>query len=332
MPDVPLLTIGIPHLDRTEHLVYAIESALAQTVPVHIIVADQGKTEKTRKFMARYCKHPHIQHELTEADCLWANWESAARACDTKYFAWLQDDDEIAPIYADRVIQAFEAFPDALHFQASCYVTPDRVHIVRRGWNGPQVGVNKRLIPEVWFGELCVAPMYIMSWALSPGVAFRCGEEFNAALSNMPNNCDLFNERIILAEMGSRGRWVADPMTAGYWYHHGLNESYTQNATPGVITAQTKVLVDCLDNICDRTPDWDKALTSWCRMQSPQEVVSWLNGCSDDKGNPTGHPIAISRHCDAIQAAMVDSLQGRVEWGGVKVPAPVEDELVLTFE
>jgi len=328
MPDIPLLTIGIPHLDRTEHLQFAIDSCLKQRTPVEIVVADQGQTDETAYLMEQYETHPNVHHVLSSATCLWENWEFTARECDTKYFAWLQDDDTVTRGWSTAVCKSFEAFPHALHIQASCYVSPDRIHAIRRGWNGPQVGVNMQdLIPEQWHGEYVIGSMYLMSWALSPGVAFRCGAEFNESLSAMPTDCDLFLERLVLAEMGSRGDWVAHPITAGFWHHHGRNESYSQNLN-GSIEQQYKTMVDHLDRILDRTEAWSHAMTQWCGLQSAHEVISWLKECSTPGSR---HPIAMSRHCDAIQEAMATSLNGRVIGGCDPTPQQIEDA-VLMFE
>jgi len=321
----PRVTFGIPTLSRPEHVQFAITSCLAQTIPCHVIVADQGQSRETAAIMERYRDHPHVEHILSDATCLQDNWEVAARACDTEFFCWVQDDDEISPIWADRIVKGFDSFPQALHVQAFCYVTPDRIHSLKWAFNGPALGVNmKSLTPECWHGEYCVAPMYIMSWALSPGIAFRCGREFNEALEAMPTDADLFTERLIVAEMGSRGDLVTDPVTAGYWHHHGKNLSYEQNAD-GSIAHQYDVLVERLDQVLDRTPQWALGMTAWCTMRAAHEVMAWLKETTQ-KGSK--HPIAMSRHSKEIQAAMAQSLEGRVQ--GVVGPL-VEDE-VLVFE
>lgn len=322
----PRVTVGIPTLDRADHLQFAIDSCLQQTTPVHVIVSDQGQTRETAAVMERYKSHPNVEHALSDATCLQENWENAARACDTEFFLFLQDDDTLSRVWAARIIRAFDVFPDALHVQASVYVTPDRIHSARWGHAGPQVGVNMRdLIPEKWHGEYCIAPMYITSWALSPGVAFRCGEAFNEALEAMPTDCDLFAERLILAEMGSRGDWIADPVVAGYWHHHGLNESYSQN-TNGSVPHQYEVMVEHLDRICDRSQAWQFGLTAWCQLRNVFEVTNWLKEASQPGSR---HPIAMSRHKDAIKAAMGESLEGRIIGGSDPVPVEVEDQVLV---
>jgi glycosyltransferase involved in cell wall biosynthesis len=319
------VTFGIPTLDRPDHLQFAIDSCLKQTVPVHIVVADQGHSRETEAVVRRYSDHPNVEHVLTRATCLQENWEAAYRACDTEFFAILQDDDTIGRAYASRIVKAFDAFPQALHLQASVYVTPDRIHSIRWGWCGPQVGVNMQdLVPEQWHGEYLIGSMYVTSWALSPGVAFRVGREANEAWEAMPMDCDLFAERLILAEMGSRGDWIAEPITAGFWHHHGHNESYNQNAN-GSIDQQYRSMVDHLDGICDRTEAWEHGLTAWCGMRGAAEVLGWLKAASE---NPK-HPISLSRHSREIQAAMCRSLEGRIMGGFAPQSA---EEPVLIFD
>jgi len=299
---MPRLTIGIPHKDRSDYLQLAIASCLCQKVPVHVLVADQGHTDETAAIMASYTQHPHVEHLLTNATCIRDNWEQAARGCDTEFFAWLQDDDELTPIYSYRVLKAFDAFPRALHWQAFCHCSPDRIHYIKGALNGPQVGVRRDLAPEMWGGHLLLASMYILSWALSPGVAFRCGQEFNDSLAALPYKCDLFQERLILAEMGLRGPWVADGVIAGYWIHHGQNESYAQNMD-GSIGAQRKILIDRLDDLLDHAETWREQFLLWCRMYSPINVMGWLRDFEAKE----------SRYAAELQSIMRDSLEGRVE-------------------
>ena len=318
MSDSPKLTIGIPTLDRPEHLQHAIDSCLRQTLPVKILVADQGHSDGTAAVMARYADHPHVWHLKTQATCLWENWRTAADLCRTEYFAWLQDDDIISRIYSARVCRAFELFPQALHWQARCYVSPNRKHAIWWGVNGPQIGLDMHdLGIELWPGEVILGSLYFLSWALSPGVAFRCGPEFTAALEAMPSHCDLYEERLILGEMCVRGPWVADPVTAGYWHHHGKNESYRQNAD-GSLDRQFQVMVDRLDDLVDGCADWDDAFELWLRSRSVLDAFNWLKEW----------PVPTSRHSERLKEVMTRSLDGRVEPAQIPAPSP-EPRLVV---
>jgi len=294
------LTIGIPTLNRAEFLHRAIDSCLSQTVPVRIIVADQGHTKEVDEVMRRYRDHPHICHLPTSAGCLWENWEMAARACDTPYFAWLQDDDIIARGYAAHVTGCFQIFPDALHWQARIYCAVDERTAAWWGCSGPWVPLrildNK---PMKWPGQILVPSAYLTSWAMSPAVAFRCGAEFTKALDYMPADADLLAERIILATMGRQGPWVADPVVAGYWVHHGENESYKQHHDQD---RQMQVMIEHLDELMDHT-DWRDCFEQWCLFLNPAQIMGWLGGfvCNS------------SRYADQIKEVMGRSLQGRVE-------------------
>lgn len=318
----PLLTIGIPTLDRFRFLKRAIDSCLRQTEPVHVIVADQGHLTDTAEVLKAY---PQVEHVLTSSSSLWDNWEAAAMACDTPFFAWLQDDDIVAPYvkrkdgsavpgtgFAARCLAAFDQFPDALHWQARLYcgVADDDTgldEIMAAPWGQSFPWVLMPIIkqaPLQWPGQILPPALYLTSWAMSPAVAFRCGEEFNRALSCMPPDCGLMYERLILASMGMQGPWIADPVVAGYWIHHGSNESYKQHVDQ---ERQTQVLIEYLDECMDRV-DWKDIFGQWCISMNPMQVLGFLNDFQ----------CKASRHADELTRIMAESLKGRVE----QAPAP----------
>lgn len=318
----PKLTIGIPTLNRADMLHRAIDSCLRGTIPCRIIVADQGHTDEVALVMQRYADHPHVEHIQTEATCLWENWEAAARACDTPYFAWCQDDDVVGRGYAKRIVTAFDAWPDALHWQARCHNGKDEHMGAWFSGNGPWVPME--LLdgrPACWHGQVIVPTMYFTSWSLSPGVAFRCGKEFNDALEQMPTNCDLFAERLILAFLGAKGRFVADPVIAGYWIHHGGNESYKQHASQA---EQEKISVAILDDIMD-TCEWQDLFAQWCAIMPVANVVQWSQYIEK----------LDTRHKEELVTIMQGSLQGRIEVIH-QAPAPAsadpDGELLWTGE
>ncbi len=325
----PLLTIGIPTLDRPQFLSRAIDSCLRQMQPVHVIVADQGGLAETAAVLDKYHYDPNVEHLFTTATNLWENWEAAARACDTPYFAWLQDDDIVAPSvirkdgsfaqgtgYAERVCAAFDQFPEALHWQARLYCgvcppegTLDDVMASWWGQSGPWVLMPIiKQAPLQWPGEILVPTSYVTTWCLSPAVAFRCGEQFNKALDCMPNDASLMNERLIVASMGMQGPFIADPVIAGYWIHHGGNESYKQHVDQ---KRQTQILCDHLDECMVRT-DWREMFEQWCAMMNPMQILGFLN-------NFECHA---SRYAAELKQIMGDSLKGRVE--GASAPGHVQ--------
>ncbi len=270
--------------------------------------------------MAAYAGNESVEHLYSTASNLWENWEAAARACDTPYFAWLQDDDVVAPAvkredgslipgtgFAHRVCAAFEKFPEALHWQGRLYCgvcAPDGGidDIMAAPWGQSFPWVLMPIIrqaPLQWPGEVLPPASYLTSWAMSPAVAFRCGVQFNKALSCMPDDASLMNERLILAYMGMQGPWIADPAVAGYWIHHGSNESYKQHVDQ---ERQTEVMIEFLDECMDRV-DWEAVFTQWCLVMNPMQVLGFLNDFQCHS----------SRHAERLTTIMAESLKGRVE-------------------
>jgi len=269
-------------------------------MPAHILVADQGHTKEVEQVMQRYKDHPHVEHLHTEATCLWENWEAAARGCDTPYFAWLQDDDVIGRGYVARVVHAMERWPEITHWQARCHNGKDEKFAAWFSGNGPWVPLEMLDgMPSAWHGEVIPPTMYFTSWSLSPGVAFRCGTNFNDALDRMPKNADLFAERLILAFLGAKGKFAADPVIAGYWIHHGGNESYKQHATQ---SEQEQVCYDLLDDVLDEC-DWQDVFFEWCTCMPVINVVQWSQHVEKIK----------SRQKDALLKIMQRSMIGRIE-------------------
>lgn len=280
-------------------------TALQQTLPVRVLVADQGASDKTAAVMERYAGHPCVEHIVTKgkADCLWSNWRLAAEACRTDLIAWLQDDDILTRVYASRVVQAFDRYPQALHWEARCYCSPDRVHALWWSGNGPSWGLDTiNMQPEALPGSILLGSMYFVAWSLSPGVAFRNCEEFRLAIAAMPTNADLFAERLILAAMAAQGPFIIDPIVAGYWVHHGGNESYIQNIN-GSAADQRLIMIGGMDEILDHSPGWREGFAIWCSSRSPFEILGWLKD----------FPAIESRHANELRKILGDSLNGRIE-------------------
>ena len=275
----PRLTIAIPHLDRTDFLRRAIDSVLRQTEPAICLVADQGGTEETRLLMESYRDHPLVRHVPTDAGGLWPNWLAAMDAADTEYFAWLQDDDVVSRRYANRVRRAFEAFPAARTWTAPLACAHDEHTGFHFVFNGPLWPMDLLdFIPNAIDGGLLVPIAYVTSWALSPGVAFRNTDAFRAAMHGLPGGCDLFYERMVLAAMGAQGPVVCDPYRAGYWIHHGRNESYRQQEET---RRQQDIALPHVERLMDRVPNWELLLDEWCRIMPPSHLINYAESLSD---------------------------------------------------
>lgn len=109
----PAASIVIPSYQHAAYLRAAVESALAQTVPVEVIVVDDGSTDGTDGLLERYADDVRVR-VLTQDH----RGPSAARnagldAARGSFVMLLDADDVIAPTKVARQIEEFEASPHA---------------------------------------------------------------------------------------------------------------------------------------------------------------------------------------------------------------------------
>ena len=310
----PRLTIGVPTNGRVDLLPRALDAALGQTVPVRVVVADDSGRDEVAALLANHYAGRGIAYRPNDADHAWPNWRHAARACDTEFFAWLQDDDIIATTYAERIIRAFD---ESKARGADCGVYMARLHCSeaegRMGsWyagNGPWVpmpSLMDRAEPCHWTQGACVAASgYFTSWSLSPAIAYRNDSRFRGFLDWMPERCDIFVERLGPAYVASRGGFISDPAVVGYWVQHETNLSRDQWADQ---PRQTAMLVERLDGLLDGTPGWGGQFAAWCGLMPPTSIMTWIGQTrvTEEEGRP-------SKHLGEIRRIMAASLKGRVK-------------------
>lgn len=293
--DAPRLTIGIPTFNRPERLPRAIQSCLGQSVPVRVIVADDGDTDEPGRICKEYADNPNFTYLRSPAKKLWHNWRwCAQRACEAgaEYFMWLQDDDLIAPRVARRVVRAFDQFPDATVYTSRlCMAYDNMLGCAWVGNWGPKIPLDLLWGGMTTYpGKLLVPIAYFDSWSMSPAKAFRVGDDFRSMLEALPDDCDMFTERLDVATMGLTGKAIADPNMAGYWMIHGRNESQLTTATCNDQVARAFAYIDTL---MDRVPAWRDELLSWMACLGTVDLIESLyNGIKDHRGK--------SPYCDQI--------------------------------
>lgn len=308
--DKPRLTIGIPTYARPHFLVRAIGSAMEQTIPCEILVADNGKSEvANRRAISEAVEgHPSfttgVLYKQTGAENLLGNWAGAARACSTEFFMWLQDDDVLLPNAAARAVAAFDRFPEADMWLATNKIALDDKHHWWNNGNGPWVPLRADGGIDQWEAEILRPTCYFLSWSLSPAVAFRCGPNFTQSLDNLPLDCAVFAERLILA--GMTGRFVADPCVAGLWIQHKDNEHRKLHDDQ---PRQSTTLIEHLDRYMDATPNWPEILDMWARLQHPHWIMGWMGDLKHVQREG-----GKSRHGQAIHDVLFKSLEGRVKF------------------
>lgn len=106
--------ISVLNYNGEKFLADAIESALAQTVPVSVVVIDDCSTDGSEAVAARYrdrgVRFVRNPHNLG----LSANWTHAARDADADYVAVLHQDDRIRPEFAEVLAARLDEAPDAV--------------------------------------------------------------------------------------------------------------------------------------------------------------------------------------------------------------------------
>jgi hypothetical protein len=314
------LTVGIPTQGtRPELLDKAIGSALAQAVPVRVLISNQGAAEAATAVCARYEGHPFVRMVESPAACLWENWCWAAESCDTELFAWLQDDDVLSPQFSRRVINCFDSCPKAQVYLARLCIA--LAGELAHWWQatGPMVPMDLlRGTPGTMNEAIMTAGAFFASHALSPGVAFRWSPEACRCVRNVPMDADLFAERLVLAELSKIGPAVCDPAIVGYWVHHDDNESTKQNAKKDG-DRQYRVMLKHLAPILAKIPNWEDALKGWAYLVGHQTSKQFLK-----HGSPfRGESAELDRAIAAIEFVYPSLVEKAVD-------APVEPRIAAT--
>lgn len=125
------ITIAVTVFNRRRYVKQAIASALAQTVPVRVIVVEDCGPDPDlepwirAEFGSRidYLRNPQRRG-------LFGNWNACMDYCRTPWLSILHDDDYLAPEFVARMIELSTHVPDcALYFGQTVTVTQTGEHI-----------------------------------------------------------------------------------------------------------------------------------------------------------------------------------------------------------
>jgi hypothetical protein len=210
------LPIGIPTRNRASLLRQALHYATQQTLPCQVIVHDNASEDDIEAVVAGF---PAVQYARHSTDIgVWPNFTSLAAACQTEWFAWLQDNDLIRLDLAAKALVLLNAAR-----QQGQEVVAYCGHLLFSGhtegyWNlvcGPTVPYNMlEHSPTIVSGQV-IAPLALNTvFAMPPAVVIRT-DVLKQALEKIIPDCDLFNERIYLAHVGRHGKVVCDPLPVG---------------------------------------------------------------------------------------------------------------------
>lgn len=108
----PSVSIIIPAYNHANYLAQAIDSALAQSPPVEVIVLDDGSTDHTRDVLTRYTGRIYweSQQNMGQAATLNKGW-SLARG---EFLGYLSADDVLAPEATRKCVAALLETPSAV--------------------------------------------------------------------------------------------------------------------------------------------------------------------------------------------------------------------------
>jgi Glycosyl transferase family 2 len=273
------VTIVIPTFNRPELLPRALRSALSQTVPAKVIIADDGDTSCTAAYLAvhhfKELQSGQVRHLKTGAKTAWPNWRAGAQAADTDYVAWLQDDDIVAAKYAENIARSLDDFPDANLWMAQLHCAINETLSFWYSGNGPWMPMDwqegKRTHCQQ--GSIITSSSYFASWALSPAQAYRNNDAFRQALSEVPDDCELFVERLMPALVTRGGPFVCEPMIAGYWVQHKGQLSLKQQSEQNDHIVR---MLGVLDRLMPALPNWENDLFGWCDLIPTQQLANFV--------------------------------------------------------
>lgn len=120
----PLLTIAIPTVNRLSLMKEALASALSQTVPVDVILSDNGSSDGTKEYLASLS--PPANLRLFRHDSTMPVGEHGAFLVSqlrTDWVAFLSDDDTLDPAFSISVLGVIEERPDVALVYTGCDIT-----------------------------------------------------------------------------------------------------------------------------------------------------------------------------------------------------------------
>lgn len=145
----PVASIVIPTWNqRPEWLRAAIKSACEQTVPVEIIVVDDGSDAPAAWWSREWPSHPRLQVIRIPHRGPWAALNAGIEAMTTNYFCWLSSDDTFRPQKVERQVRAMAAAGAVASFHGYDTMNEEGHHnrgiVVPPYW--PSMEVQKRVL------------------------------------------------------------------------------------------------------------------------------------------------------------------------------------------
>jgi GT2 family glycosyltransferase len=152
------VSVVIPTFNRADDLKRCLDSLMAQTIkPDEIVIIDNGSTDGTLDLLKQYPVRIESVPKVQLSKLFNISWQ----AVQSDLIAYLNDDSEVVPGWLERILQTFDAFPQAVIVGGPTIAMREQ-EIYR---------MYKTLMPSRWMQWL--ARFY--NWFLLDGKLFEVG-------------------------------------------------------------------------------------------------------------------------------------------------------------
>lgn len=194
----PLLTIGLPVFNGENYITEAVDSILSQSFRhLELIIADNCSTDGTEKICRNFERwDSRVRFMRNDANLGAAeNFNMLVSKARGKYFKWAAHDDELAPGYIEKCIEALERNREAVACHTQTEVIDEKGQILGRHLSSISSLSSGR--PEDRF-----------SWLIQNDR--HCHEVFGIMRKDVLEKTSLIgpfvaSDRILRAELGLRG-------------------------------------------------------------------------------------------------------------------------------
>lgn len=241
MPDLPLVTIGIPTYNRANgYLKEALGCALAQTYPnIEIVVSDNASPDNTEAVVRSYAD-PRIRYFRQEKGLIPNdNFNFCLAQARGAYFLMLPDDDKIDSDFVDVCMRA-------ANYEAHHGIIRTAVRIINA--NGTVLEEGRNPMAGTSTGD------FFLGWFAGKTSIYICATLFNTQglrdIGGLRSRHNLFQDVAAIARLGHRqGRIDVDAVKASARWH---SAKFTHVAR---VRQWCEDSLDLLELICELAPD-----------------------------------------------------------------------------
>ncbi len=153
---VSTVSVVIPTFNRSALLARAIDSALAQTVPVEVVVCDHGSTDDTPSVAARYgARINYIRRDRDQGPIIC--WRDGIERATGEYIHINYDDDWTASTFVERTLPLLQASVGFVYTRVSLH-SPDLQEIKTLHRHPPGTNAMAGIVQYLLREKLPISP------------------------------------------------------------------------------------------------------------------------------------------------------------------------------